>query len=201
MRASPLCLSFAAWTTEKVKNLQGTLTSADPDSQNGLPGVGAPGAAVGRVEAVAAAAVAAAATLPMGDAPAAKQDPLLALARALVRHAKVRAKKRKDTAKWNVSRVHRSIFYRLSNGVAEETEREEKWAWKIVGHITRSACGVLYNVCLRRVLSKYTTTRSWRIGTLAEKDTTTILGRPQVNASSTFMYVLLLGLSESRRCF
>ena len=113
----------------------------------------------------------------------------------------MRAKKRKDTAKWNVSRVHRSIFYRLSNGVAEETEREEKWAWKIVGHITRSACGVLYNVCLRRVLSKYTTTRSWRIGTLAEKDTTTILGRPQVNASSTFMYVLLLGLSESRRCF
>ena len=41
----------------------------------------------------AAAAAAAAATSATGDAPAAKQDPLLVLARALVRHIKVGKKR------------------------------------------------------------------------------------------------------------
>lgn len=61
--------------------MQRTRNAATRASQAGRAAPGA--AAVARAEAVAAAALAA------GEAPAGKVEPLLSLARALVRHAKV----------------------------------------------------------------------------------------------------------------
>ncbi|CAM9155214.1 unnamed protein product [Hapterophycus canaliculatus] len=71
---------------KEVKTLQRTRNTASRASQNGLSGRATPGAAaVARAEAVAAAALAG------RETPAGKSDPLLSLARTLVRHAKVTA--------------------------------------------------------------------------------------------------------------
>lgn len=71
-------------TSEQVKTLQRTRNTATRASQNGLSGRATPGAAaVARAEAVAAAALAG------RETPAGKADPLLSLARTLVRRAKV----------------------------------------------------------------------------------------------------------------
>lgn len=68
-----------------MKTMQQARNSTARASQGGLTGREAPGvAAVARAEAVAAAALAAG-----GEAPTGKVEPLLSLARALVRHAKV----------------------------------------------------------------------------------------------------------------
>lgn len=75
----------------------------------------------------AAAAVAAATTLAMGDAPVAKQDPLLALARALVRHVKVRAKTREETVNASVYVV--VYFFRTgSNGGVRVRRKRSGWS-------------------------------------------------------------------------
>lgn len=72
----------------QVKSIQRTRNTATRASQAGRAAPGA--AAVARAEAVAAAALAA------GEAPAVKVEPLLSLARALVRHAKARKNGREE---------------------------------------------------------------------------------------------------------
>lgn len=69
----------------QVKTMQRTRNSIADAPQSGLTGRAAPGVAtVARAEAVAAAAL-----VGGGEAPTSKGEPLLSLARELVRHAKV----------------------------------------------------------------------------------------------------------------